>query len=202
MTIFGLFLNFLITSSKIGPPKIKKVILLDVHQATGSAWQISEQLERNRPFKASLRFPLRFERCNNVVNTTFIVHCELNLLSNVEAILEQRCNSDVTKSTSLQHFVLVVQHCDLITTLSERFVLAGLFNKKLWKAVNNYYYLMMKQFGKKGKKTNFCYSLYHFTQLYLLKAKMHLHFKMTFFEDERKNDSVYAKKCHFSIIIF
>ena len=61
---------------------------------------------------------------------------------------------------------------------------------------------MMKQFGKKDKKTNFCYSLYHFTQLYLLKAKINFHVKMTFFEDERKNDSVYAKKCHFSMIIF
>ena len=152
--------------------------------------------------QGEFKVPVAIWSCSNVVNTTFIVHCELNLLSNVEAILEQRCNSDVTKSTSLQHFVLVVQHCDLITTLSERFVLAGLFNKNLWKAVNNYYYLMMKQFGKKGKKTNFCYSLCHFTQLYLLKAKMHLHFKMTFFEDERKNDSVYVKKCHFSIIIF
>ena len=128
MTIFGLFLNFFITSSKIGPPKIKRVILLDVHQATGSACQISEQLERSRPFKASLKSPSRFERCNNAVNTTFMVHCELNSLSNIEAILEQHCNSDVAKSTSLQHFVLVVRHCDLITTLSQRFVLAGLFN--------------------------------------------------------------------------
>ena len=32
--------------------------------------------------------------------------------------------------------------------------------------------------------------------------KIHPHFKMTFFKEERKNDSVYTKKCYFLMIIF
>lgn len=34
-----------------------------------------------------------------------------------------------------------------------------------------------------------------------VKAKIHLHLKMTFFRDERKNGGVYAKKCHFLMIL-
>ena len=34
-------------------------------------------------------------------------------------------------------------------------------------------------------------------KLNIVKAKIQLHFKMTFFKDERKNDSVYAKEMSF-----
>ena len=113
--IFELFDNVIInwaTQNK------NNFIMTHVHEATGSACQISEKLEQNWPFKASLKCPSRFQSCNNVVNTTFIVHCELNVLSNVEAMLEKRCNSDVVISTSLQHSVLVARHCDLIDVVT------------------------------------------------------------------------------------
>ena len=47
----------------------------------------------------------------SVVNTTFIVHCELNLLSNVETTLEKVCNFEVVASTSLRRHVLFVRCC-------------------------------------------------------------------------------------------
>ena len=57
---------------------------------------------------------LRFQCCNNIVNTTFTVHRELNLLSNVEEALEQSCNFDVLTSTSLQSCVLVARRYHLL----------------------------------------------------------------------------------------
>ena len=53
----------------------------------------------------------------NVELTLSIVHQELNLLSNVEATLKHRFDFDVVASTLLQRFVLIVQRCDVITTL-------------------------------------------------------------------------------------
>ena len=60
----------------------------------------------------------------NVTATFSIQHpyCELNLLSNVEATLEERWNFDVVASVLLQRCVLVVQCYDLTTTLSQRCV--------------------------------------------------------------------------------
>ena len=58
----------------------------------------------------------RFERYNNIVSTTFIVHCELTLLSNVETM---------SVSTSLQRCILVLQRCSLSTTLSQRCFFVG-----------------------------------------------------------------------------
>ena len=66
-------------------------------------------------------------RLSNVVSATFIVQRGLNLLSNVETTLEQRCNFDVVASTSLQRCLLVKRCCDLITILSQRCVFAGYF---------------------------------------------------------------------------
>ena len=40
----------------------------------------------------------RFQRCNDVVNATFMVFRELNLISSVEATLEQRCIFEVVAS--------------------------------------------------------------------------------------------------------
>ena len=40
----------------------------------------------------------RFQRCNDVVNATFMVFRELNLISRVEATLEQRCIFEVVAS--------------------------------------------------------------------------------------------------------
>ena len=54
-----------------------------------------------------------------------MIYCELNLLSNVETMLEQRCNFDVVASTSLHRYVVVVERCDLPTTLSQHCVFAG-----------------------------------------------------------------------------
>ena len=53
----------------------------------------------------------------NVELTLSIVHQELNLLSNVEATLKHRFDFDIVASTLLQRFVLIVQRCDIITTL-------------------------------------------------------------------------------------
>ena len=48
-----------------------------------------------------------FQRHSNVVNTTSIIYCKLNLLTNVEATMEQRGNFKVVVSTSRQVCVLV-----------------------------------------------------------------------------------------------
>ena len=44
-----------------------------------------------------MNLTLWFQRCSGVVNTGFIAHSKLNLRSNVESTLEQRCNFDVMK---------------------------------------------------------------------------------------------------------
>ena len=62
-------------------------------------------------------------------HTTSIVYYELNLLSNVDVKLEQRCNFDVVTSTSLQRYVSVVRHYDVTTTLLQRCVLDGTIKK-------------------------------------------------------------------------
>ena len=70
----------------------------------------------------------RFQSCtdiditSNIINTTSIVYCELNLLSNVETTLEQRCNFYIMASTLLQRCVLVAQSIgsNLTNTLSQR----------------------------------------------------------------------------------
>ena len=63
---------------------------------------------------------------SNVGTTLSIqVQHKLHLLSNVEATSEQRCNSDIVASTSLQRRVLVLQRSDLATTLSQCCVFAG-----------------------------------------------------------------------------
>ena len=49
----------------------------------------------------------------------------LNLLSNVETTLEQRCNSDVVVLTKLQRCVLVKWRYDLATTSSQSCLSAG-----------------------------------------------------------------------------
>ena len=68
-------------------------------------------MSKYRRYADVMTLTSRFQRCSNIVYTTFIVHRELNLLSNVEATLEQPCNSD-TVTTSLQRLVLIVQFCD------------------------------------------------------------------------------------------
>lgn len=68
----------------------------------------------------------QFQRCNNIVNATLIIHPELSLLSNVEITLEQRCNSDILVSTSLKRCFLVVPRYHLTKTLSQRCVFTGL----------------------------------------------------------------------------
>ena len=68
----------------------------------------------------------RFQLCNNVTNTEFIVNCELNLLSNREATLEKCFNSNVVVSTLLQRYELVVvRRCDLTPRLSKRCIPSG-----------------------------------------------------------------------------
>ena len=62
-------------------------------------------------------------------HTTSIVYYELNLLSNVDVKLEQRCNFDVVTSTSLQRYASVVRHYDLTTTLLQRCVFDGTIKK-------------------------------------------------------------------------
>ena len=63
---------------------------------------------------------------SNVVTTLSIqVQHKLHLLSNAEATFEQRCNTDIVASTSLQRRVLVLQRCDLTTTLLQCCVFAG-----------------------------------------------------------------------------
>ena len=67
----------------------------------------------------------RFQRWNNVVNTSFKVNLELNLLPNVETTLEQRCNFDVVATTSLECYAFVVRRCNLTTTFPRHCVFAG-----------------------------------------------------------------------------
>ena len=63
---------------------------------------------------------------SNVGTTSSIqVQHKLHLLSNVEAMFEQQCNTDIVASTSLQRRVLVLQRCDLTTTLLQCCVFAG-----------------------------------------------------------------------------
>ena len=68
-----------------------------------------------------------FQRCNKVDNTTSIVYCKLNLLSIVEATLEQHCNFDVVTSALLQRCVLVVRCRHFTGKLSQRCVFPCLF---------------------------------------------------------------------------
>ena len=64
-------------------------------------------------------------RCDfDIVNTTFIVLSESNLLRNVEIMLEQRFNFNVV-TTLLQRCALVVRLCDLTTRLSQHYVFVG-----------------------------------------------------------------------------
>ena len=67
----------------------------------------------------------RFQRFNNVLNTTFIVHRGLNLLSKLEVTLDQCYSFDVVPSTLIPSCVLVVRHCELTAMLSQRYVFAG-----------------------------------------------------------------------------
>ena len=67
-----------------------------------------------------------------VANTACIVRHELNLLSNVEVMLEQRFNFDVVASTSLQHCILVVRCWDLTKTVSLCCVFSGKANRRLF----------------------------------------------------------------------
>lgn len=62
----------------------------------------------------------QLQRCKKFASATFIVHRELNFLSNVDMNLEQRCSFDVMSPTTLQRCVLVVQRWDLNTTLLQR----------------------------------------------------------------------------------
>ena len=68
----------------------------------------------------------QFQRYNNVVSTTFIVHHDLNLLSHIESKLEQHCNFGIVASTSLKICVLVVRCCNVTATLSQHCVFSGL----------------------------------------------------------------------------
>ena len=95
-----------------------------------------------------------FQRCNDVANTTFIAQCELNVLSNDEATLEQCYNFDVVISTSLQRCLLVVQCCNLTTTLSKHCGFAGSTHRAkilLWKSarMNSNVLSIFKIFEKK-----------------------------------------------------
>ena len=66
-----------------------------------------------------------FQLRRNVTNTAFILYCEFNKRSNVEATLEQRRNFNVVTSTSLKRCVLVAWSYDLTATLSQRRILSG-----------------------------------------------------------------------------
>ena len=55
----------------------------------------------------------------NIINATTIVYCELNLLTNIEVTLDQRCNFHVVASMMMQRLLRAY------TTLSLRCVFAG-----------------------------------------------------------------------------
>ena len=59
----------------------------------------------------------RFRCCSNVFDTALILYCELNSLSIIKAMLEQRFNFDLVVSKLLQRCVLVERRYDLTTTL-------------------------------------------------------------------------------------
>ena len=65
---------------------------------------------------------LWFQHCTNVVKTTFILYCELKLLSNVETTLEIRWYFDVLISKLLRRCVLVVWRDKVTTLLPQRCV--------------------------------------------------------------------------------
>ena len=102
----------------------------------GAYWELKllSEVEATLPCKfdvirSTLRRGCKFDAAISTLQqrcqyTTFMIHLDMNLLSNIEATLEQLCNFDVMAPASVQR-VLVVRRCDLTATLSQRFTFAG-----------------------------------------------------------------------------